>query len=186
MADVVAFDALGTLFDLGKLSESVELKRALHHAASPTLAGEWAPFAEVAGAVDPDLQERLRELEPAEDAREALERVRVAGAEAWILTNGGREASERLVARGDLGGLVARVRSVEEVERYKPDAAVYGLLPAGAALVAAHGWDVVGARAAGYRAVWVDREEGGWLLPVAEPELRASGLVEAAALSLKN
>ena len=175
--NVVAFDAMGTLFDLGDLRE--RMPRVLHHAAALTLAGEWAPLDEIVRAVDPDLAERLREVAPYEDARAALERVD----EAWVLTNGTREATERLLDRGGLRELVAQVRTVEEVRRYKPHPDVYRLLPAGATLVAAHAWDVVGARAAGYEAVWVDREEGEWPLPVGEPGKHASGLVEAVAVA---
>jgi 2-haloacid dehalogenase len=179
-AEVVAFDALGTLFDLGDLARSLELRRVLHHAAALTLAGEWAPFAELAAAVDAELPEQLAGLGPYPEAAEALEIVRGAGMEPWVLTNGGRESTERLLARA---GLAAEVHSVEEVRWYKPHPAVYELLPLGAILVAAHGWDVAGARAAGYRAVWIDREEGEWPLPLPQPELRASDLVEAARLA---
>lgn len=50
-------------------------------------------------------------------------------------------------------------------------------------LVAAHGWDVLGAMNAGLQAVWVDREEREWPFPVAEPE-RASTLPDAVALAV--
>lgn len=46
-----------------------------------------------------------------------------------------------------------------------------------ATLIAAHAWDVVGARAAGLDAIWVDRLECRWPLPVAEPR-RAASLLE--------
>jgi FMN phosphatase YigB (HAD superfamily) len=49
--------------------------------------------------------------------------------------------------------------------------------------LAAHGWDVAGAQAAGLGAVWVDRGEREWPLPLAEPP-RAPGLVEAAEVAL--
>jgi 2-haloacid dehalogenase len=139
---VVAFDSLGTLFDLGGLEKK------------------------------------------AKDARDALEAVRDGDGEAWVLTNGTRESTENLLADAGLAGLVAQVRTVEEVRAYKPHPSVYALLPADATLVAAHGLDVAGARAAGYRAVWVDREEGSWILPVPEPDLRAHTLVDAARLAL--
>ena len=174
------FDALGTLFDLGPLHKSAELHRTLHHAVALTLAGEWKPFAEIAKAVDPELVEKLAELEPYDDAREALEHA----GEAWVLTNGGRDATERLLERGGLREVVAQVRSVEEVRRYKPHPDVYRLLPERSVLVAAHAWDVAGARAAGYRAVWVNREEDEWPLPLPEP-LRASNLIEAVRLLLR-
>jgi FMN phosphatase YigB (HAD superfamily) len=39
---------------------------------------------------------------------------------------------------------------------------VYELLPRGATLIAAHHWDVLGARNAGYEAVWVNRKQEKW------------------------
>jgi 2-haloacid dehalogenase len=165
---------LGTLFDLGDARE--RMPRVLHHAAALTLAGGWAPFDEVVRACDRELAQKLQELEPYDDAREALSLPE----EAWVLTNGTREATERLLERTMLRGLVAEIHTVEEVRKYKPHPDVYELLPRGATLVAAHAWDVAGARAAGYRGVWVDGEEQEWPLPVGEPGLRASTLVEAA------
>lgn len=84
------------------------------------------------------------------------------GDEAWILTNGGRDSTRRLLERGGLAELVAEIRTAEEVERYKPQTEMYELLPADATLVAAHAWDVAGALAAGRRAVWVNRDGRAW------------------------
>jgi FMN phosphatase YigB (HAD superfamily) len=50
-------------------------------------------------------------------------------------------------------------------------------------LVAAHGWDVLGARAAGLDAVWVDRVEHVWPFPSAEPA-RAPDLERAVELAV--
>jgi 2-haloacid dehalogenase len=181
---VVAFDALGTLFDLGSLAEAPELHRMLHHAACLTLAGEWAPLDRIAAAVDESLPEKLAGAKAAADAHEALQRVRDAGSETWVLTNGTRANTTALLERTGLADLVVEVHTVEEVRHYKPHPDVYRLLPDDATLVAAHAWDVAGARAAGYRAVWVDRNEGAWILPVPEAELRAHTLVEAAQLAV--
>jgi 2-haloacid dehalogenase len=71
---------------------------------------------------------------------------------------------------------VAAVIMVEEVEAYKPAPTPYrhaaarlGADPAELTLIAAHGWDVVGARAAGRGAVWVERLERRWPLPLPQP-----------------
>ena len=178
---VLAFDSLGTLFDLADLEE--RMPRVLLHALSLTVIGEWVPLEELAAALDPDLAQRLPELDPYGDARTALEQVRTAGAEPWILTNGGRDATRKLLERAGMASLVAEIRSAEEVERYKPHAEVYELLPADAVLVAAHAWDIAGARAAGRRAVWIDRLDQGWPLPGEPKPERASSLPEAALLA---
>jgi 2-haloacid dehalogenase len=179
---VVAFDSLGTLFDLGDLEE--RMPRVLQHALSLTVVGEWAPLDELAAALDPELAERLPELDPFDDAFAALERIREAGDEAWVVTNGGRAATEELLERGGLADLVSEIRSVEEVKRYKPHPDVYELLPGDATLVAAHAWDAAGATRAGVRAVWVDRAERAWPLPdEVEPPETAPDLVAAAVLA---
>ena len=51
-------------------------------------------------------------------------------------------------------------------------------------LIAAHAWDVVGAKEAGFDAVWVDRLEREWPFPKGRPRRIAHDLVEAADLAL--
>ena len=182
---VVAFDALGTLFDLGELKE--RMAKPLHHAVSLTLAGEWLPLDEIVRAMDSELAEKLRRLDPYPDARAALTKVRADGDRAWILTNGGREQTQHLLERSGLDRLVTEIRSAEEIKKYKPHPDVYGLLSPRSRLVAAHAWDVLGAQAAGYAAVWVNRGKETWpfrgikepkiagsLLDAVRPEIRVS------------
>lgn len=178
---VVAFDSLGTLFDLGDLEE--RMPSVLLHALSLTAVGAWAPLDELAAALDPGLAQRLPRLEPYEDAVTALEHVRTSGDEPWILTNGGRDSTRKLLERSGLASLVTEVHSAEEVERYKPHPAVYDLLPTDATLVAAHAWDVAGAGATGRRGVWIDRLAQGWPLPGMPQPQRAPDLREAARLA---
>jgi 2-haloacid dehalogenase len=181
------FDALGTLFDLGRAEGGAELERTLQHAATYTLVGEFAPFSELARAVDAGLAERISRAEPYGDAREALEQLAGAGIPAYVLTNGGATATKELLRAGGLEALVAGVWSVDDVRRFKPDAAPYahaaraiGVRPEDLAFVTAHAWDVLGASSAGFRAVWVERES--WSLPAALPQLSAPSLLAAAKL----
>jgi 2-haloacid dehalogenase len=197
MARTIVFDANGTLFDLAPVrallggEDRLEafFQRTLHSAAALTLAGAWAPFDEVAAAalattcaqlqLDVDqrrVREAMHELPPAPDVREAVD---AAGACA-ILTNGGAGPTRTLVERGGLG--IETILSCEEVRAYKPAAAAYRLARdrlGDCVLVAAHAWDVAGARAAGLPAVWVDRHEREWPLAGVEPGARAATLVGA-------
>lgn len=205
MAPWIAFDANGTLFDLrgaaaalgGEAVLEAWFERVLHGAATLTLAGTWAPFDELASealattcaklgleGVDQDAAlEALQRLPPQPDAFEAVGR---AGRRAAILTNGSAATTRKLVERAQLP--IATILSCEEVRAYKPAAAPYELarerLGEDAVLVAAHAWDVVGARAAGLRAIWVDRDERHWPLAGVEPGEQASSLVDAVALAL--
>lgn len=100
-----------------------------------------------------------------------------------MLTNGTEAATRKNLERNDLD---LPVLSVEEVRACKPDARVYRAalerFGAEATLVAAHGWDVAGARAAGMRAVFVGTE---WPLPLDPPELTAASLEEAVAVATR-
>lgn len=176
--------------------------RLLHWATSLTLVGEFRPFAEIAETalrttlaqqgidehIAANVLERLAELRPYEDAEPALANARSAGVAVATLTNGSASNTRTLLERAGLDAYVEAIITVEEVRAYKPAPAPYrhaakrlGVEPGDLSLIAAHGWDVLGARNAGLAAVWVDRLERRWPFPVPEPR-RAPGLVEAVAL----
>jgi len=127
----------------------------------------------------------LGELEAFPEAAEAFDRLDDAGIPALTLTNGGREHTEKLLEQSGLRHRVQRVVTVDKVEAYKPHREPYlhtartlSLQPAALALIAAHGWDIVGAHAAGLAAVWIDRLEKRWPFPTDE-QPTAHSLVEA-------
>jgi 2-haloacid dehalogenase len=214
MPRAVAFNAMGTLFQLSPLRDRLRglgapdpaleawFGRLLHSAASLTLAGDFLPFAELAETAlrttlaqlgldegrAGEVLEGLAELPPYEDAEEALANAREAGLTVALLTNGGEANTRKLLETAGLDRYVDAAISVEEIRRYKPAPEPYrhaahrlGADLGEVYLVAAHGWDVVGARNAGLQAVWVDRLERRWPFPLPEPA-RAPGLVEAVAL----
>ena len=176
--------------------------RALHSATALTLADEFRPFSEIAGSTirttlaefgcDPDRGQEvlagLAVLQPYPEADEALKTLQDAGVEMITLTNGTEENTHALLEHAGLTGYFDAVVTVAEVEAYKPHPVVYaravevlGLPKVAITMVAAHAWDVVGARNAGLGAIWIDRTEGEWPLPV-EPVLRAPDLLAAARL----
>jgi 2-haloacid dehalogenase len=178
--------------------------RLLHSAASLTLVGEFRPFREVAEStlksvldqLDADVAkagevlEGLGELDAYPDAVDAFGLLREAGVRIATLTNGGEEHTRRLLERAKLADAVEAVVTVDEVRAYKPHPAPYhhaavrlGLPVERITLVAAHGWDVLGARAAGMRAVWVERLERRWPFPTEAPS-RAQDLAAAARMLL--
>jgi 2-haloacid dehalogenase len=127
----------------------------------------------------------LAELDAYPDAADALRQLREARFRIAVLTNGSLDSTNKLLERGGLHDLVEETMSCDEVQRFKPHPAPYELaierVGSGATLVAAHGWDVLGARAAGLDAVWIDREEREWPFPFDAPP-RAADLVGAAQL----
>jgi 2-haloacid dehalogenase len=174
--------------------------RLLHTAAAMTLIGEYRPFPELAKpalesvlaqhGLDADrageVLDALAELDAFPDAAPALERLASAGVRLAALTNGTERNTRTLLERAGLDAYVERIVTTDAVGAYKPHAAVYRHaveelgLPAGeVTLLAAHSWDVIGARAAGLGAMWVSRLERRWPLPVPEPPA-APDLVTAA------
>jgi 2-haloacid dehalogenase len=153
--------------------------RILRDAFALTAAGDYRTFAEVAASAlasvtngalaDADVEGILagfRELQPHADAEPALRAVRDAGVRAVTLTNGSAANTEALLQRG-LEAYVERAVSVDEVRVWKPAPQPYlhaaagcGVQPAQMALVAAHSWDIHGARRAGLTTGWVSRLEG--------------------------
>jgi FMN phosphatase YigB (HAD superfamily) len=88
------------------------------------------------------------------------------------------------------GSRVQQVLTVEEVRAYMPHPEPYhhvartlGLPSESLTLIAAHGWDVLGARATGLSAIWVERLERRWPFPTAQPR-SAGTLIGAVELAL--
>lgn len=100
------------------------------------------------------------------DVAEAFSILRQAGVPIIALSNGSREQTRGLLQKAGLEGDVAHILSTDEVKLFKPRREVYEhaartaqVAPERLALVAAHGWDVHGARRAGLVAGWVKRRE---------------------------
>jgi 2-haloacid dehalogenase len=203
LGTLFSLDAVGAkLTDAGAPPAALEawFERTLHGALTLTTVGEFRPFREVARAalqttlaqLELDVAQAeeilagLSEVQPHDDAAAALERLAAAEARIVALTNSGAQQTEEILEQAKLRDRFEQVFSVSEVGAYKPDRRAYelvlselGLAAEEAALVAAHAWDVVGARAAGLASIWVDRLERRWPLPVPEPR-RAASLLDAA------
>jgi 2-haloacid dehalogenase len=191
------------LADMGLRPVDLELwfAQALRDAFAIEVSGGFKPFAEVLeGALEAllasrglpldgrrvrELVEAFAELPVHPDVRPAFERVRRAGLKLAIITNGSRKSTHRALAHAGLLSFVDAIISVDDVRRFKPARAVYlhaarklGVPPWALGVVAAHGWDVHGARAAGLRTVFVERKER--LSPaLRKPDAIASNLSEA-------
>lgn len=91
-----------------------------------------------------------------------LRRLRSSGVRLGILTNGSRRTLDLVAHRTGLAEMVDNLLSVDTVERFKPDPAVYrlaceatGLDPARIGFVTANGWDAAGAGQFGFRVAWL-------------------------------
>jgi 2-haloacid dehalogenase len=201
------FDLNGTLLDPSGVGEPVglgaegslaALDEAILHSMAETLSGEYRPFSHFLRAaltrrsevgdrragVD-EAMRRAAAMPAYPEAAEAVERLRGAGLSVGVLTNSATEAAEAAL---DAAGLVFDlVVGSDQAGAFKPDPRVYrcglervGAQPAEAWMVAAHGWDLMGAARVGMRTAWVGHKEGAVPEVVPAPDVRGQSLLETA------
>jgi 2-haloacid dehalogenase len=165
---------------------------------------EYHPFHEIAEAVlrmaamsqgrqiQPDemkaVRQKLVSLPPYADVKVALHRLKSNGLRLATLTNSSERSQKEQLANAGLADYFERTFSVDIARRFKPALETYqaaidalGVQAEEVLMVAAHGWDVLGARKAGCRAALVARP-GKAVFPLGpQPELIAENLVELAA-----
>lgn len=191
------------LVKLGLAATDLELwfAHALRDGFACEIAGHFRPFSEVltgslevliqtrGGTPDPDsiaaVVKTFAELPAHPDVRPAFELVRNIGLPVAIVTNGDRASTEAALHRAGLASLVDVTISVTEVGHFKPAPQVYlaaadalKLRPAELALVAAHGWDLLGASRAGLRTGFVVRNDPEVSPALVEPDAAGGTLAE--------
>ena len=156
--------------------------RLLRDAWALEVVGQYRPFREVAAAalevvavehgVAADKKtldsvlDAFSDLPAHPDVKPALERMRERGITLATLGNGSAETAKALLEKNGLAKLVELRMSIDEVRHWKPHVAVYqhavrklGCPPAQVTLIAAHAWDIMGAKSAGLQGAWVARLE---------------------------
>ena len=130
------------------------------------------------------LVDTWRELKPFEDSIRGVERLKDAY-RTVALSNGEPWLLDHLVGR--LGSPFDEVISVERAGVFKPHPAVYrvaaselGAEPRQIMMVAAHSFDIMGARACGYRGAYVNRYGLPYEVSQCRPDLCVSDLDELA------
>jgi len=163
----------------------------LHHSLVDTLTGKYHHFSEIGVATLQMLAESngielskkdaesaiipvIQNLPPHPDVIEGLKSLKKQGFLLVSLTNSSNAGIKEQFANAGLLEIVDRRLTVEGIKKFKPDLAVYRWaleqvdVEAGdAMMVAAHGWDIAGAGAAGLQTVFVARP-GKVLYPLAE------------------
>lgn len=98
------------------------------------------------------------------DVRQGLARAQKSGFRIFAFSNGSADAVEGLLVNAGIRDFFHGVVSVEEVQSFKPNPAVYshflkksGAAAAGAWMVSGNPFDVIGALSSGMRAAWVRR-----------------------------
>jgi len=175
----------------------------IHNALAITATGGYRPFGEIAAACLPpiaatygrtagpdsqrELGERLRRLPAHPEIDHALTRLRDAGFGVVALTNSVSAVAEDQLRNAGLRELFDAVYSADQAGRLKPAPEPYrhvlsaqGAAPSQAVMIAAHGWDIAGAAAAGLDTAFVSRD-GRIPLPAAgSPSLVATDMGEVA------
>lgn len=172
----------------------------LQYSVAATVSGQYFAFPEIGAAVlrmlarnsDVTISQEdarttlslMKSLPAHRDVEPGLRRLKAAGFRLATLTNSSQQGVKAQLQSAGLSGFFERELSVEAVGKFKPHADVYAwaaremkVRPADCMLVAAHGWDVAGAKWAGMAAAFIARE-GQQKFPLApEPDADASDLV---------
>ena len=140
--------------------------------------GTWRPFRDVTrqslhyalaecgidAGLAPLLLETYQRLEPFPEVPDALRRLKSAGATLAILSNSDPDMLDDLVASAALAGVFDHVMSARAAATFKPAPQVYALAskafavaPDAIGFVSSNRWDAAGAKAFGFRTVWLNR-----------------------------
>jgi 2-haloacid dehalogenase len=122
------------------------------------------------------------------DARAAMPRLSRLKNHCVAFSNGSSLAVERVLTSTNLAGYFSEIVSVDDVRTFKPSPAVYAYLARRVGvdarsiwLISSNGWDVIGAKSAGLRAVWVRRNPDQVFDPWGiEPDAIVNDLAECA------
>jgi 2-haloacid dehalogenase len=158
-------------------------------------AGDWAPFSVLGSTVwnrlapgrdAAELREALRSCALHSDVAAAVTALAEAGIPMVTLTVGDAALAQQAF---DRAGLPASAHlSCDAVRRWKPAPEAYhfavqylGVETGDAMMIAAHDWDLHGARRAGLQTGWVNRSGRAWSPGFAAPDVAAGSLTELAA-----
>ncbi|KQT80641.1 haloacid dehalogenase type II [Methylobacterium sp. Leaf466] len=164
--------------DAARLSEVWRAKQ-LEYSWVHALMGRYCPFWTLTEraldhalarhpAVDKGLRARLldayRDLDAYPEVAATLDALRAAGRRAAILSNGDAAMLARAVDAAGIGARLDAVLSVEPAGTFKTAPAAYalvterfGVAPGAVRFVSSNRWDVAGAAAFGFQAIWVNR-----------------------------
>jgi 2-haloacid dehalogenase len=210
---VVAFDVVETLFSLEPLRPRLQAvglpahsldawyTRLIRDGMALDATGVYKPFRDVArAALEGLLAEHGQPIQTAQvdgvmagfaelpafpDVKPAFQRLRAAKVRVVLLTNGNADLTRKLLDRNELADLVERVISIDEVQHWKPNRAVYtyalkviDVAPERLAMTAVHSWDLQGAAQAGLTTAWVSRREKRFHPLMTPPDVSGETLVD--------
>lgn len=118
----------------------------------------------LAADIAPELLESYQRLAPFAEVPAALQRLKASGTKLAILSNADTDMLDDLVANAQLDGVFDHLISVRVAGTFKPAPRVYALAtevfrcePAAITFVSSNRWDAAGAKAFGFKTLWVNR-----------------------------
>jgi len=187
------FDAYGTLFDVhsavrrhaeavgpdGQLLSEIWRAKQLEYSWTRALMGQWRDFwALTEEALDysferipsadkslkPQLLAAYSQLDCYPEVPAVLKALKAGGARVGILSNGSVKMLDSAVRNAALDTVIDDVFSVDELQTFKTDPAVYDMVttayrlyPGAVSFQSSNRWDVAGAAKFGFRTVWINR-----------------------------
>ncbi|WP_036482174.1 HAD hydrolase-like protein [Myxosarcina sp. GI1] len=190
------------LIALGAPPYALELwfAQSLRDAFAFSHAGEYQPLKEILQAelprtlklldIEPNsaqldrVMKTFSELDLQPGAKEAFAMLSDAGWKIVALTNGSQEATNKLLERAAVKNYFSEIYSCDAIAKTKPHRAVYEMIHTDNLekvwLVAAHAWDIAGAKLAGMKTAFVRQLEKDYLAVYPQPEIAVENLPEAA------
>jgi 2-haloacid dehalogenase len=164
----------GTAFNLWFLT-------LLQYSLVESIIGSYHPFGEIGKAtlmmtarnldkqMSGDAADRIiklmTELPPHPDVQDGLRELHNAGFSIVALTNSALSAARQQISNAGLDLFFQDIYSVNEFQVYKPHPATYlgiakklDMLPGDCIMIAAHGWDLAGAKQAGLLTAFIERK----------------------------
>jgi 2-haloacid dehalogenase len=134
------------------------------------------------------LMEEYQNLRPFPDVIPGLEALKSRGHRLVAFSNGVEETARTLLGRAGVLPHLEEVISVDDLKTFKPDPQVYeylarrlGAEPSETWLISSNPFDVIGAKAAGLKAVWIRRKPDAQFDPwEIEPDLVVGDLKQLA------
>ena len=134
-----------------------------------------------------EILSKITKLPPHADVVKGLQKLKQQGFIMVALTNGKPSIAKDQLEFAGLTSYFDEILSVEVVRKYKPAAETYNFVThkfkvdnSKAMMVAAHGWDIAGAKRAGLKTAFISRP-GKSLYPLADsPDLTISTILELA------
>ncbi len=112
-----------------------------------------------------DILGLITQLPPHPDVKTSLSRLKSLDYRMIALTNGSKEALKAQMEFSEIGQYFDRLFSVEQVKSYKPQPKTYhyvlnemNIAAEDALMIAAHPWDLAGAKAVGMRTAYIQRD----------------------------